>query len=224
MADRAPTSEPMSRLSQLGRISPWWWVASTMLLLVALTPLDRSIYFALRDPDIDGSDTYQLFRAFGHLPTWILFAAGLFALERRDPALSKDDRVLAAASFVIAPALAGAGAELVKLLSGRMRPEVGDGLYTFKPLFGGFVDGSNLGFASSHAAVAMGGALIVAYRFPRLAYVLVPVALGCGLSRMLGGAHYATDVVAGFGIAALVAYWLRGVAIKGPQSRVTNPR
>ncbi|MBY0261528.1 MAG: phosphatase PAP2 family protein, partial [Phycisphaerales bacterium] len=109
---------------------------------------------------------------------------------------------------VLVPIAAGIGAELLKLLSRRMRPETGDGFYRFKPIAGSvtspeFWSTSGLGLASSHASVAVGAALAAGLVLPRWRWVLVAMAVLCCMSRLAVGAHYLSDVLAGAAIGVL---------------------
>ena len=49
---------------------------------------------------------------------------------------------------------------------------------------------------SSHAAVAFGGAWMLAALYPRAAPIALALAAGCALTRVLEGDHWLSDVVA----------------------------
>ncbi|HMN39827.1 MAG TPA: phosphatase PAP2 family protein [Phycisphaerales bacterium] len=108
---------------------------------------------------------------------------------------------------VLVPGAAGLAAEAMKLLTRRMRPEAMDGYYQFRPWPGSgvlserFWNASGLGLASSHAAVAFGGALAAGVLLPRWRWVLWGSAVLCALGRVAVGAHYLSDVVAGAALA-----------------------
>jgi hypothetical protein len=96
--------------------------------------------------------------------------------------------------------LGGLAAEVVKLLTHRYRPGE-SGEY----MFGWAMDGDRgpgIGLASSHAGVAFGAAFMLARLFPGTGCVAVALAVGCGVSRLLVGAHFATDVY----VAACLSY------------------
>ncbi len=141
---------------------------------------------------INDHDWYRLLRILGYMGTWILGGI-IFMTHDRDR-----HRGLA---LIFAPLLAGAAAELLKLIIARERPVhngiIQEGLYHFRAPFSGFSDNTNLGFPSSHAAVAFGGCLMLACFLPRARTLLLLLAIGCGITRMLPGAHFATDVVGG---------------------------
>jgi len=141
---------------------------------------------------IEYHDWYRLLRIMGYMGTWIVIAAVFIAHDRNRHR---------GVALILAPLLAGALAELLKLVISRERPvlngEIQPGLYHFRGLFAGFSDGSNLGFPSSHAAVAFGGCLMLACFVPRARSMLLALAIGCAITRMLCGAHFATDVFGG---------------------------
>lgn len=173
--------------------------------LLVFTLVDRSLYLSLRCSEIPNRDWYRLLRVLGYLPTWILISALVVAVRRAGPR---------AASAVlgwlpaVAAALSGAGAEILKLIFARERPTA-EGAYVFRPLFSGFRDGSGLGLPSSHAAVAFGGAFMLARLHPATRGPALLLAAGCGLTRLIAGAHFASDVfvagVVGWAVSLLLA-------------------
>lgn len=193
------------------RVFQWAALAAVFFSgLFAATVLDQDLWRRLTSEDsFEERDWYRLLRIAGYLPTWVLAAAALVAanggrMVRRSLALAAS------------PAVAGIVAEILKLVIARSRP--GDtGEYHYRGLFSGFVDGSNLGMPSSHAAVAFGAAFAAARLYPGTGYVLVPVAMGCGLTRLLAGAHFTSDVW----VAAWVGYVAARVCV--PASIRTRP-
>lgn len=186
-----------------------------LALFVLVSLLDFPLLHALTNADEHGrvdrsfetEDWYAMLRVVGSLWTWIV--AGL-ALALLDRSLRRAIPVLAA------PLVAGFIAELLKLVLARERPVdngiIQDGFYHFRIPFSGFVDGSNLGLPSSHTAVAFGGMTALALIKPRLTPLCLLLALGCGLSRMLTGAHFATDVLLGAAVGILAARWIMSAA------------
>ena len=105
--------------------------------------------------------------------------------------------------LVVGAALSGLAAELVMDVVGRWRPgDTGDYHFDWFPPIG--LRNPGEGFVSSHVAVACGAVCVMARFFPDAARPLYLYALGCALTRMLAGAHFATDC---FG-AAVLAYVL----------------
>jgi membrane-associated phospholipid phosphatase len=172
-----------------------------LVVLVALSILDARLWHALNvDPQkeqLPRKDWWQALRQLGYLPVW-LFVGLCLALHDRWRARGYAGWIHRGAMVFLAAGLSGAGAELVKAIVRRGRPS-GDGSYRyewFEPVTNG------LGLASSHAAVAFGGAIMLGWFFPMLRAPLLLAACGTGLTRLLVGAHYATDVF----VALLIAY------------------
>jgi membrane-associated phospholipid phosphatase len=169
---------------------------------------------------VEGRDFYRTFRVAGTLWPW-LFICGAIAAHAlwSRPRLP---RLAGSAAMILLSALAsGAAAEALRILTGRLRPIAADprGTHQFKGFLERFGDPSDLAFPSSHAAVAFGAAFMIAFVFPRAGAVALLVATGCGITRMLTGAHFASDVFA----AALVGYAVARLLSPGGW-RGLNPR
>lgn len=184
----------------------WWRNAGLILIgFVALTALDVPLAHALfvedREP-MQNSDLYRLVRVTGTLWLWLLL---MWIVRRHDRVWDR------AGSLFFAPIIAGLSSEGLKLVIARERPVLDtetlrSGWYVFRPLFSGFSDASNLGFPSSHAAVAFAGCMCLAAWMPRAKWIFIGLAVSCAVARMLIGAHYATDVYLG----ALIGWgWAR---------------
>jgi membrane-associated phospholipid phosphatase len=180
-----------------------WVLALAGLLVVMLT--DRRLFHMLyvgaaEKPRLAEQWWFQALYFTGTVWFWLGIGVLLGVLDR-GPARAW--RVPAAA------ALAGAAAEVAKLLVGRERPidnGVADGAYVYKGLLERFTDPAH-GMPSSHAAVAFGGAIALGLLIPRAMPVAVLAAAGCGLVRLLPGAHFASDVYVG-ALMGGVAAWL----------------
>ncbi len=151
---------------------------------------------------------YAALYVFGRMWPWIALAMVFIFRHWAGTDGAKVREGLRRGVFVvIVPGAAGLAAEMLKLLTRRGRPELNDGFYTFKPwphadlLSGGFWNGSGLGLASSHAAVAFGGALAAGLLLPRWRIPLFVIAMLCAASRVAVGAHFLSDVVAGVALA-----------------------
>ena len=172
------------------------WLAGAVLLLVAAHLLDRWAFAALAYNGVYEHDWGRLLRIMGFAPTWLLAAAALW-LEGRGGSDGAGPRLRATAgTVVIAVALGGLGAEALKLLIRRERPD-GSGLYLFRSFTDHPFSTGRLGMPSSHTMVAFAGAAVLARRFPRAAPILYGLAAGCGLTRLMAQAHFLSDVVAG---------------------------
>ena len=194
----------LSRLSRARRVA--LGVAVFALVFVVLTALDRWAVLQLADPAKRDEPWRWGFKQVGDLRFWVVVALIAFAWKRdwRWPA-----------GLVAAPALAGGLAELAKLVLGRERPVHDfviqhDAHYVWKdgplgPFLAGFWDSSNLGLPSSHTAVAFGGAVVLGVLDPKLRLPAVVLATACGLTRVLAGAHFPTDVALGALLGAVAA-------------------
>mgnify|MGYP000305109974 CR=1 FL=1 len=177
--------------------------ACAVLLLVSLLDHWAVGFFASADSKLKSRDWYQMFRQTGYWPTWILIglALALFLGSRSSGKTGWRLGPLAGFLLIASAGLSGLAAELLKLFVGRMRPGPW-GIYEFKPFLSGFINGSNLGMASSHTAVAFGAAFMILRLFPAAAPVALFAATGCALTRLLSGAHFLSDVT----VAAMLAY------------------
>lgn len=137
---------------------------------------------------------------FGRIWIWIILAVVLIFRGWITTDTARVRRGLREGVFVfLVPALAGLAAEAVKIITGRLRPESADGFYAFA----WSLDPSGKGLASSHASVAVAAALASGLLFPRWRMLLWPLAIACVLSRVLVGAHFVSDVVAGTALGLL---------------------
>ncbi len=176
-------------------------LAGFALLTVLDLPLTYVLFVSDREP-IQNSDLYRIVRVTGSLWLWFLV---MFVVYRHDRVWDR------AGSLFFAPVLAGLTAEALKLIIARERPVTDTttlraGWYSFRPLFSGFSDASNLGFPSSHAAVAFAGCMCLAAWMPRAKWIFILLATACAVMRLVIGAHYATDLYLG----ALVGWgWAR---------------
>ena len=197
MTYRSPIEKKRRRIARL---------CTTAIILagfIILTLLDfplLHLFYMGDERTVENHDWYRMLRVVGYLGTWAVVGI-LFILHDRN-------RHRGAAVFLSA-LTAGALAELLKLIIGRERPVDGnqlqEGFYHFRPFLSGFTDGSNLGLPSSHAATAFGGCLMLAALLPNTRRFLILLALGCGITRMLTGAHFATDVYTGAILGYLVS-------------------
>ena len=99
---------------------------------------------------------------------------------------------------------------LLKRLFGRARPElfIDSGMFQFQHVFN---DWSFQSFPSGHATTAIATAFAVGFLAPRYFRLILLIAVMTGISRVVIGMHYPTDVVAGCVVGMLGAYAMRNV-------------
>jgi membrane-associated phospholipid phosphatase len=170
-------------------------LAACLLLLAHL--LDPWAHQALANSGLGDTDAGRLLRIAGFLPAWLLAATAL-ALH--------DGRPRRGALLGGAALSGGLAAELLKVVSGRLRP-TGDGIgYAFRDLFATPLTDLSLGVGlpSSHALVAFAATFMLARLFPGPRAVWYLLGIGCAYSRIAAGAHFLSDVTA----SAIVGYAL----------------
>lgn len=69
-------------------------------------------------------------------------------------------------------------------------------------------------FPSDHAALLMGIALAIFVLRPRLGLLAAAIAVVGGIARIYGGAHYMSDTIAGWLIAAVVVFSISALKLK----------
>ncbi len=197
------------------RATCWWLrgrvaLPTLVLLGVAAVLVDQAAFESLADKKRETLAWVQMLRAAGYVPTWLLIAGGiaLAGCSRRS--------IVAAAQIAASAALAGGVAEIAKVLIRQARPDATAGVHRFIPWGEEWTRG--FGLPSSHAAVAFGAAFAIAWLWPRVGVLALVVAAGCGLTRVMMGAHFVSDVVAG----ALVGYAV-ALALAHVAKRLTTP-
>lgn len=167
-----------------------------------LTPIERKAR-------LESKDWYQMFRAAGYLPTWLLIGGAVLLVDRR-----AGRRASGGAAMMVGATGTGLAAEVLKPILGRHRPAF-DGSLDWNPLFGGVFHpdpyyGHSLGLPSSHAAVAFGAAFVIARMYPGAGSVALLAATGCAFTRLAAGAHVFSDVV----VAALLAVLISSIVTR----------
>jgi membrane-associated phospholipid phosphatase len=175
-------------------------VATTAVFLL-LPGLDTWAYVHVRAEGVYARDWGRLLRVMGFAPTWVLIALGI-TLSRRGLRASRGHRAVRMPGLFLLASIAATGlvGELVKLVVRRGRPGPSEGLYELVPWTGSWSTGA-LGFPSTHAIVAFAGAFAMARLSPRSAPVWLALGAGCGVTRLLDGKHFLSDVVAAAALA-----------------------
>jgi PAP2 superfamily len=159
---------------------------------------------------LEQNDFYRTFRVVGTLWPWLLVCGALVAQCVASRPIRRHDAA-AGIMIVLSAALSGLGAEILRVLTGRLRPNAATppGVHQFRGILERFQHTENLAFPSSHAAVAFGAAFMVWFVYPRAGLVALLAAAGCGLTRMASGAHFASDVFGGALLGYAIARALR---------------
>ena len=126
--------------------------------------------------------------------------------------------------FFAAIAASGIVAQIVKHIVGRARPKLFavDGPYSFHGLS---IQNSWASFPSGHTTSAFAAAVALGFMRPQWRGRLLAAAVIIGLSRVLVGAHYPSDVVGGAALGSLVSLALarsfasRGIAFTARDGR-----
>lgn len=146
-----------------------------------------------------------------YFPYIVIIAAGIFLLIHHEVLLShspfkefvKKWKEIVLVFF--SSGLAWVIAKILKFLIQTDRPFIA--LPNIHPLF------SETGFAfpSGHATFFMALAVSIFLSHKRAGYVFMFFALLIGLARVVGGVHFPIDILGGFVLGALVAYFLKNV-------------
>ncbi len=208
--------------SRRPRRRAWLWVvASGAAAAAALMPLDATIDAAARAlrPGGDVLREITAMQQYGQFAVSVAMGAAVFLLDR-----VRRRRLL---DWLAAAIITVAVTNLASGLTGRSRPhladpfgftgpfgvrvvETGAGQRTVSPWQGGYDLAS---FPSRHAAMAAVASCFLIALYPRVRPLAIALAAVVGVGRVLTGAHWASDVAAGFtlGVAcavpALNGYW-----------------
>jgi membrane-associated phospholipid phosphatase len=176
-----------------------WMVFLAMAagLIAAAHLLDQAAWEHVRDLRVNDKDWGRLLRSMGYVPTWLIIAAGFWLQDRGARSWGWRGGIV-----VLAPALAGGIAELLKIVVRRQRPSPDDFGYLWRPFSEDLWSTRGLGIPSSHVAVAFAGAAVLTRIFPRAWWLWYVLATGCAVTRVLAMGHFLSDVVA----AALLGY------------------
>jgi undecaprenyl-diphosphatase len=205
--------QPLSR----GLLFAGFLVAAIVIVLVALE-IDSSVPGWRKTLPPALISNFQIVTRFGK-SDWILYPTGIFLicaflmnwgkLAARHRTLWT--RIQIAIGFIFI-SVAGSGliVTIVKRIIGRGRPVhfADAGIASFHP----FSDASWASFPSGHSTTIASFCTAIAILFPRMTVPAVLIALAVGASRVIVGAHYPSDVIAGlvFGSAftVLMARWM----------------
>ena len=184
--------------------SSLWILAATVVLVVALVPFDPAI--SQRAQALPGAIVTfnQRITDFGTF-SWMIYGSGLLVILAyvayrisRNETLTGRTRTAwrLPLYFFVTTGATSALVHLFKLVIGRARPELfaDHGAYSLTPFA---YDNLYASFPSGHSAAV--GAFFGAFSMlaPRLRPLFLVGALMIGVSRVIVGAHYPSDVAAG---------------------------
>ncbi|WP_454917564.1 phosphatase PAP2 family protein [Xanthobacter sediminis] len=146
-------------------------------------------------------------------PLGLALAAALVLRERLDAMARRVASALVARLGFLFLSIAGAGllVSVVKRLIGRARPHVALGLPGADPqLTFDWLSwkASYASFPSGHAATVFATAVAFAMLYPRARVPLLVLAVAVASTRVLLGAHYPSDVIAGASVATVFVLWM----------------
>jgi len=177
----------------------------TILLTISYALIDRPLTIFCQDLNPELVQIFQWITKLGKSTGYLVGFAALFVFFkyylRRPIAANR-------ALFLLAViTLSGLITDLIKPLVGRLRPKLlfEASLYGFEPLRIGYEYNS---FPSGHATTVFALAAALSLFFPRWRLPLVGFAAVVGLSRIIVGAHYLSDVMAGAYVGIMTVFLL----------------
>jgi len=182
----------------------WWEAAAVAGGVGALLADDRHVLHDAREhPTSGAADVASVFRQAGDIKVYTALTLGTLGagLLAKDAGITRTGAQLAASG-----ALAAASFGLLKVVTGRSRPDVGEGAYEFHPFAGG---GS---FPSGHAAMAFALATTLgdASHSTWVTAGLYVIATGTAWSRVYDQRHWPSDVFLGAALGVTSAKLVNG--------------
>ena len=190
---------PMPRASGGSHTVRWWEAASVAGLTLAVMSQDEGTTDELREhPTAAAADLASAFRRVGQPEVYAALPAAIITTGL----LAGDSRITRAGGRLAASVILSTAAfETLKLVSGRSRPDAGDGAWAFAPFSG---RGS---FPSGHSAVAFALATSLSHELhhPVATVALYAAATGTAWSRVYNNRHWGSDVVFGAALGIVTA-------------------
>lgn len=193
-----------------GRLPSWRAAVGLLLVGAALVALATRVDVAIatwvrHNPvSFETKQVLETARWPGHF-LFTLVLAGLIVARSRDAVVGRSRAIL----LLLAAGVPGWSASVVKWAVGRTRPFRGAEAFDLTPLRDGLMGvfyQKNLSFPSGDATLAFATAATLGLMFPRLRAPAFAWAAIVGVARVLQGAHYPSDVVAGM-VFGIVGSW-----------------
>jgi membrane-associated phospholipid phosphatase len=179
---------------------PWLWLVIVVLAMIGASLIDPWVFHHVQNPHVYDQDWGRALRSVGYWPLWMVLALAWWLVDRQHGHGHRRAAFVAGSVTV-----AGILGEVLKLIIRRERPGTLNGAYAFRPFTDHLFSSRNFGMPSSHAVIAFSGAAAMSMVFPEATVIWYALAIGCGVTRILSGAHYLSDVVAGAAIGIAVA-------------------
>lgn len=203
----APSASAAELRTPCAGHSAFWLLPPLIFLALAWASLSADLpvarWAAGRDYPRVVRELMSISEAFGHGVGVTLIVITIFVL---DPARRRRLPWLIAAVL-----LAGLGANVVKLLVARERPSAADlSQADAAGTFSGWLPLAHNGslhqsFPSAHTATAVGMALLLSALYPHGRLLFAVLAVSVGAQRILGSAHFLSDVMAGAAVGWFLA-------------------
>src|SRR5579862_9159540 len=178
----------------------WLWLLVVVIALLGASAIDPWVFHHIQKPNVYDQDWGRALRSVGYWPLWMILALALWLVDRkRNPG---NRRALFLAGSIT---IAGIIGEVLKLIIRRERPGTLNGVYAFRAFSDHPFSSRNFGMPSSHAVIAFSGAAALSALFPEATCVWYALAIGCGVTRVLAGAHFVSDVYVGAVLGIVVA-------------------
>jgi undecaprenyl-diphosphatase len=174
----------------------WISIGVAVLALIVASAIDPWVFHHVQKPNVYDQDWGRALRSVGYWPLWMVLSLALGLVDRQPRR---------AAYLAGSITVAGIIGELLKLIVRRQRPGTLNGVYAFRSFADHLFSSRNFGMPSSHAVIAFSGAAAMSILFPEATVVWYALAIGCGVTRILSGAHFLSDVVAGAAIGIAVS-------------------
>jgi len=197
--------------------SNWWrLVLGVLLVLAGLVWFDRSLSVLARGLPPVVTGFFGWITDYG-LSDWVLIpslaltllTAGLALVIRKwSPHLALFEMAQLYGFIFVGVGLPGLLSNLIKRAIGRGRPDVYEA-GNFFDLQHFFNDSTFQSFPSGHTTTSFALALVVGFLSRRWLVPLLVIAVLVGISRVVVGAHYPTDVVGGIVVGTFGAYLVR---------------
>jgi membrane-associated phospholipid phosphatase len=176
-----------------------------VLMVFSYALIDRPLTLFCQDLNPEAVQVFQWITKLGKSTGYLVVFFVLFVFFKyylRRPIAANRALFLFAAV-----ALSGLATDLIKPLVGRLRPKLlfEADLYGFDPFRIGYEYNS---FPSGHATTVFALAAALSFFFPRWRLPLFSLAAVVGLSRIIVGAHYLSDVMAGAYVGVMTVFAL----------------